>query len=107
MAWRDPTSINWTLGFGEFFYFINEVTLGWVSRLLLMGVYIIVLTGYYKVEDDFTGGMAAAGIAVFVLSFTGWLLDPPFIDWITLAFSMGFMFVGVGAFLLDRNKGTA
>jgi len=107
MAWQDPSTINWSNGFVEFFAYINAVTLGWASRLILIGIYIIVLSGYYKIRDDFGGAMAAAGVATFLVAFTGWLLDPPFFDWITFAITIGVMFVGAAIVLIDRGQGTA
>lgn len=107
MTWQDPASINWSNGLVEFFSYINAVTLGWASRMLLIGVFIIVLSGYYKIRDDFAGGIAAAGVATFIVAFAGWLLDPPFVDWITFAITIGVMFVGAAIVLVDRNQGTA
>lgn len=107
MAWPDPTTINWSNGFTEFFAYINAVTLGWASRLVLFGIFVIVLAGYYYSRDDFAGAFAAAGISTFVVALTGWLLDPPFVDWITFAMSIGIAFVGAAIVLLDRHQGTA
>lgn len=107
MAWQDPATINWSNGLVEFLAYVNAVTLGWAARLVLLGIFVIVLTGYYKARDDFAGGLAAAGISTFVVAFAGWLLDPPFVDWVTLAISIGVMFICAAIVLLDRNQGTA
>ena len=107
MAWASPTDINWSNGIVEFFAYINEVTLGWVSRFLLIGIYVVVLSAYYKARDDFGGAIAAAGVATFIIAFIGWLLDPPLVDWITLAITLGIMFIGAAIVLLDHNQGTA
>lgn len=107
MAWQSPADINWSNGAVEFLAYINAVTLGWASRMILIGIFVIVLSGYYKVRDDFGGAIAAAGVSTFLVALTGWLLDPPFVDWITLAITIGVMFVGAAVVLLDNNKGIA
>lgn len=107
MVWENPANINWSDGFTSFLAYINSVSLGWVSRLLLIGVYVIVVTGYYKIRDDITGALAAAGTATFIVALMGFLLHPPFVDWITFAISIGVLFVGAAAAIIDRNTGTA
>lgn len=104
MAWRDPTTIDFSNGLADFFFYINEVTLGWTSRLFLIGIWIIVLSGYYKARDDFAGGLAAAGVATFVaaLGFFIW----GFVNWIEFAIAIGVMIVGAAVILIDRNTGT-
>lgn len=101
MAWRDPATIDWSNGAAAFFYAINEYTLGWASRLILIGIYVIVLTGYFKARDDFAGGLAAAGIAVFIVALSFFLWN--FVDWISLAISIGVMIVGAAIVLLERQ----
>ena len=107
MAWESPTAINWSNGAVEFLAYINTVTLGWVSRLTLIAIFIIVLTAYYKARDDFGGAVAAAGLGTFIVAFSGWLLEPAFVDWVTLAISIGVLFVGAAIVLIDRSQGTA
>jgi len=107
MAWQDPTTINWSNGAVELLAYINAVTLGWASRMVLIGIYIIVLSGYYKARDDFSGGMAAAGVSVFIVAFFGFLLNPSFVDWITLAITIGLAFIGAAIVLVEKNSGTA
>lgn len=107
MSWPDPATINWSEGLGSMFVYINTVSLGWVSRMFLIAIYVIVLSAYYKARDDFGGGLAVAGISIFSIGLVGWIIDPPFIDGITLAFATAIMFIGVAIVLLDQNKGTA
>jgi hypothetical protein len=104
MAWRDPSTIDFENGLADFFFYINEVTLGWASRLILIGIYIIVLSGYYKARDDFVGGVAAAGVATFVAAFGLFMWG--FVDWITFGIVIAMMFVGAAVVLIDRNSNT-
>ena len=73
----------------------------------MIGIFIIVLTGYYKARDDFAGGFATAGISTFIVAFAGWLLDPPFVDLVTFVISIALAFVGAAIILIDRHSGTA
>lgn len=107
MAWPDPSTIDWSSGVVSFFAYINTVSLGWASRMFLIGIYLIVLSGYYKARDDFVGGVAAAGVATFIIGFIGFLLEPQFVDWVTFSFTIAIAFVGAAALLLDRSQGTA
>ena len=109
MAWQDPTTINWTQGMGSFFAYINSVTLGWASRMTLIGIYVIVLSAYYKARDDFFGAIAVAGISTFIVALLGWMVEPAFIDTPTLIIVTALMFIGVAVIMVERphHFGTA
>ena len=46
MSHPSPVSINASAGFGEVLNYLNIVTGNWISNLLLMAIYFIVLIGF-------------------------------------------------------------
>ncbi|GAH70487.1 unnamed protein product, partial [marine sediment metagenome] len=44
-----------------------------LSGLIFLALYIIVLTTYYYQQKDVIGGMAIAGVSVFVIGLFFWL----------------------------------
>lgn len=73
MTYASPTTINASKGFGEFLAYTNTVTDGWISNMILIAIYIIVLVGYYKAREDFKGALAVAGYGTFVISMFLWI----------------------------------
>jgi hypothetical protein len=72
MTYASPTTINASKGFGEILNYTNEVTNNWISNLFLMGIWIIILIGFYKAKEDFTGALAVAGYGTFVVALLFW-----------------------------------
>ena len=73
MAYDSPTTVNATLGFGEFLNYVNGVTNNWFANMMMIGIYVIVLMGFYKAKDDFTGALAVAGYSTFVVGLLFWI----------------------------------
>lgn len=101
MTITSPTTINATKGIGEILNYINTVTDGWVSNLLLMGIFMIILLGFYKAKDDFKGAMAVAGYGTFVIALLFWVGG--FVSGISLGVSIGVAILGTIVLLLDNN----
>ena len=59
MTYVSPTSINATKGIGEILSYINGATDFWISRMLMVAVFVIFLMGYLrsKPDDDFVGAL--------------------------------------------------
>lgn len=102
MTYTSPSTINATKGFGEILYYINDVTAGWISNLILLAVYVIVIIGYYKAKEDFVGALAISGFGLFVVSLLFWLGG--FVTGITLGIAIGLCLVGVIALLIDNKS---
>ena len=81
--------------------YLNLVTDGWVSNMLIISLYIIVLVGFYKATNDFAGGMAVSGFFVFIISLLFWLAE--FINAITFSIVIAMAIVGVLVLLINRN----
>lgn len=101
MAYASPSSINVTKGLTEIFSYVNTVTSEWFSRLILISIYVIVLMGFYKAKEDFTGAMAVAGFGVFVLALLFWLGG--MVSGVTLGISIAMAIIGVVVLLMDKQ----
>ena len=97
-------ALNTSAGFLNILIYINNATLGWLSRLLLIGLYVIVLMGYYNTTKDFVGGIAIAGFSTFIIGFL--LFISGFVNGLDLGFAVGIMILGVAWILIDK-QGTA
>lgn len=75
MAWKSVTSINATKGLEDFLPYISQVTNFWFGRMLIIGIFIIFLFGYLRVnKDDFWGGLAVSSYVTFVLGLLFWVI---------------------------------
>ena len=101
MAYDSPTTINATKGMGEVLNYVNAVTNNWVSNMILIAIYIIVLIGFYKTSDDFRGAMAVAGYGTFVVSLLFWIGG--FISGIAFGMTIAIAIIGTLVLLLDRD----
>jgi membrane-bound ClpP family serine protease len=74
MTYVSPSvGINATKGFGEVLNYTNSVTDNWLSNLFLIGIYVLILIGFYKARNDFTGALAVAGYGTFVIALFFWI----------------------------------
>lgn len=102
MTYPSPSTINASKGLGEVLNYINLVTDNWVSNLVLIGIYIIVLMGYYKAREDFAGGIAVAGFCTFIVGLLFWLGG--FVTGLAFSFTLAIAIVGVIVILIDTNS---
>ena len=90
------TDYNVSKGIEEVYYYANEVTDSWMSNMILIAVYVIILMGVYNYKKDFPEAMAISGLIVFLISVLFWLgnfVSTPTIL-ITLAVAaLGFIFL--------------
>lgn len=102
MAWRSPSTINATEGLGEFLPYISEVTNFWFGRMLMVGIFIIFLFGYLRVnEDDFIGGLAIASYVSFVIGLLFWVIG--LVSGYDFAIILGITLIS-SVFLLTQKK---
>ena len=101
MTYDSPSSINASNGLADVLVYINNVTNGWISNMILIGIFILVIMGYYRAKDDFTGGLAIGGFATFVVALLFWLGG--FVSGITLAVVVGIAILGVAILLMDSR----
>lgn len=101
MAYPSPTTINASKGIGEVLTYTNTVTDSWVSNMLMIAVYIIVLIGFYKAKDDFKGALAVAGYVCFVVGLFFWIGG--FVSGMAFGVSIAVAVIGTIVLLLDNN----
>lgn len=102
MAYQDPTTINWSEGLGGAFYYVNSVSNGWVSNMLLLSIYVIVLMGYYRSQTDFAGAMGSAGAITFIMGLFFFIAG--MINWITFGFTIAGAVIGFVVLVVDRHN---
>ena len=101
MTYDSPTTINASKGLTEIFSYINGVTDNWISNLLLIGIYIIVLVGFYKAKEDFQGAMAVAGYSTFVIALLFWIGG--IISGAVFGMAIAVAVIGTIVLLMDHN----
>ena len=101
MTITSPTTINASAGFGEVLTYVNDVTNNWMSNMLLVGIYVIILMGFYKAKDDFSGAMAVAGYGTFVVALLFWIGG--FVSGWAFGIAIALAILGTGVLLIDNN----
>lgn len=101
MAYPSPSTINASKGFGEILNYTNNVTDSWLSNLFLIAVYVIILIGFYKAKNDFTGALAVAGYGTFVIALLFWLGG--FISGMAFGWVIGIAILGTIFLLIENN----
>jgi len=101
MTYASPTTINATKGLGEVFNYVNVVTNSWLSNMFMIGLYVIILLGFYKAKDDFKGALAVAGYGTFVAGLLFWIGG--FISGIAFGLTIGGAILGTLVLLMDNN----
>lgn len=101
MTYTSITSVDFVnQGFIGFLHWLNEVTLGIFPIMLMLTIYIISLIVSYKSNDDFVGGMAVGGFAIFVIGLFFWLGD--FLSPVWFGVCIAVMILGVTALIFDK-----
>lgn len=101
MAYPSPTTINASKGFGEVLIYVNNVTNNWISNLFLIAIWIIILIGFYKAKDDFTGALAVAGYGTFVVALLFWIGG--FISGVAFGMTIAMTIIGTIVLLMDKE----
>ena len=101
MTYPSPTSVNASKGLGEVLTYTNVVTNNWLSNMIMIAIYVIILIGFYKSKDDFKGALAVAGYGTFVVGLLFWLGG--FVSGLTFGMSIGVAILGTIVLLMDNN----
>jgi hypothetical protein len=76
MTYAEVSSINGSQGITGMMSFLNTVTYGWFINSLIISIWVIVATVYYKNNNnDYAGAFAVSSYVCFVLSLFIWLGD--------------------------------
>lgn len=103
MTYASPTSMNLSAGIGEFMVYLNTVTEFWISRMLIVAIFIIFTMGYLKskLEDDFLGAITVGSFASFVVGLPLWLID--FVDGYTFGIIIGALVISTILLMVDKR----
>lgn len=101
MAWKSPSTVNMTKGMSEIIPYLNEVTVNWFGRMLMLSIFMIILIGYSKAKDDWKGGLAISGYVTFILGLLGWVIG--FISGFDLGLIIAVSVLGTLILLLDER----
>jgi hypothetical protein len=102
MSWQSPETINWTDGLAGAFYYVNSVSNGWVTNMMLISIYVICLMGYYRSQEDFAGGMAVGGIVTFIMGLFFFISG--LMTWIIFGFTIAGAVIGFVVLIIERNR---
>ena len=104
MAYTSPSTLNATLGIGEILDYTNTVTDFWISRMIMVAIFIIFLFGYLrsKNDDDIIGAMAVGSYATLVIGILFWLMG--FLDGVTFGIIIGASII-FSALLMQDKRG--
>jgi len=103
MAYPSPTTINATAGIGSVLSYINEVTNFWISRMLMVAVFVIFTMGYLrsKNDDDFLGAISVGSFASLVIGLPLWIIG--FLDGVTFAMVIGVTIISIAWLMMDKR----
>jgi hypothetical protein len=93
--------MNMSKGFGEVLNYLNVVTDSWISYMLLLAIYVIVLMGFYKANQDFKGALAISGYGTFVVALLLWIGG--FVSGWALGICIAMALIGTLVLLLDHE----
>jgi len=102
MTFTSPATLNMSKGFIELLTYTNTVTNSWISNMLLIAIYVIVLVGFYKAKDDFKGAFAVAGYGTFVIALLFWIGG--FVSGWAFGISIAMAIIGTTVLLLDKDN---
>ena len=101
MTFASPSTINASKGMIEVLSYVNSVTNFWLSNMIVIAIYVIILMGFYKAKDDFTGGLAVAGYSTFVVCLLFWLGG--FISGTAFGITIAVALLGTAILMMDKQ----
>lgn len=103
MTYTSPTTINATQGIGSILNYINEVTNFWISRMIMVAIFVIFLMGYLrsKNDDDIIGAVSVASYVSLVIGILFWIID--FLDGVTFGIIIGISLISTALLLMDKR----
>ena len=103
MTYTSPSEINATTGIISVLEYVNEVSNFWISRMLILGIFIIFLMGYLrsKSDDDFIGAFAVGSYASLVIGILFWTIG--FLDGISFGIIIAGSLISTALLLMDKR----
>jgi len=103
MAYDSPTTVNISKGIGELLNYVNNVTNFWISRMFLLGIFVIFTMGYLrsKNDDDFIGAVAVGSYATLVIGVLFWIIG--FVDGVSFGIVIGLSLISTAVLMSDKR----
>lgn len=103
MTYASPTTINGSAGIGSLLNYVNTVTNFWMSRMLMIGVFVIFLMGYLrnKPDEDFVGAFAVGSYASLVVGMLFWIIG--FLDGVTFGIIIALSLISTAILLMEKR----
>ena len=103
MAYPSPTTLNMSKGIGELLNYVNVVTNSWISRMLMVAIFVIFFMGYLrsKADKDFVGAFAVGSYATLVIGLLFWVIG--FLDGIAFGVIVGISVVSSAILFVDKR----
>jgi hypothetical protein len=101
--YTSPTEINATRGIISILEYVNEVSNFWISRMLMVGIFIIFAMGYLrsKNDDDFIGAFAIGSYVTLVIGVLFWIIN--FLDGVSFGVIIGLTLISSALLLMDKR----
>jgi uncharacterized membrane protein len=103
MAYTSPTEINASRGIISILEYVNEVTDFWISRMLMVAIFVIFFMGYLrsKNDDDFLGALAVASYTTLVIGVIFFIIG--FLDGVAFGIIIAVAMISTFFLLMDRR----
>jgi len=103
MTYASPTTINGSRGIIAILEYVNQVTNFWVSRMLMVAIFVIFLMGYLrsKNDDDFVGAFAVGSYATLVVGLPFWIIG--FLDGVAFGIIIGVTLISSAMLFMDKR----
>ncbi len=103
MTYASPTTINGSRGIIALLEYINTVTNFWISRMMMVAIFVIFLMGYLrsKNDDDFIGALAVGSYASLVIGILFWIIG--FVDGVTFGIIIGISIISTAMLMMDKR----
>ena len=103
MTYTSPTSINASRGIISIFEYVNDVTNFWISRMLMVAIFVIFVAGYLrsKNDDDLIGALSVGSYACLVIGILFWIIG--FLDGIAFGIIIGVTIISTAMLLFDKR----
>jgi len=103
MTYTSPTSINASRGIISILEYVNEVTDFWISRMIMVAIFIIFTMGYLrsKNDDDFLSAITVGSYASLVIGILFWIIG--FLDGVSFGIIIGISLISTALLLMDKR----
>ena len=103
MAYDEITTINTSSGIVSILEYVNQVTDFWISRMLMVAIFVIFAMGYYRSRDgDIVGAFSVGSFVTLCVGVLFWIIG--FLDGKTFSLIIGITLVAGAWLFLDKRS---